>query len=111
MERTAVSNNRRLAVGAKRLLCTLAIALGIAAAVQAQFSAQSSLVAIAHALFITNARDVGPAHIYDKLSPNGEIARVAYSPNGTTETHSIYAIDTRRNCIAVLREETWNRPP
>ncbi len=83
------------------LLLALAVAAGV----------QFRPIPIVPALFATDARNVGPAYIYDRIGANGEIARVAYSPTGATETHSIYQIDTRRNCIAVIREETWNHPP
>lgn len=65
---------------------------------------------IAKYLFSTQGRNVGPAFIFD-ASVNNELIRVAYAPDGKTETHSVYGVDVARGCIAVKREESWNRPP
>ncbi|HXI40826.1 MAG TPA: hypothetical protein VNH83_12645 [Bryobacteraceae bacterium] len=73
----------------------------------------SVLVDIATLLFSTPCRDIGRTTVCDDIAPDGKITRITYTKGNhlglggeEIQTHSIYQIDTKRNCIAVVQEET-----
>ena len=69
------------------------------------------VVDVADFMFRSKGVNVGPAYVYDLVKDDGTIIRVTYTPDATTETHSVYKVDRARNCILVIAEEVWNRPP
>jgi hypothetical protein len=94
-------------------IITLAVALLLAGCARPKLvspppPSATAPIDVAAMMFATPGRDLGLARIFDSIMPI-LIARVAYAPGGTIETHSTFL--KLEGCIAALAEETWDRPP